>query len=30
MATGSLYPCLALHGFFNGFGLIVAALVARG
>jgi membrane protease YdiL (CAAX protease family) len=30
MATRSIFPCLALHGFFNGFGLIVAALVARG
>jgi CAAX protease family protein len=29
-STGSIYPCIALHGFFNGFGLIVAALVARG
>ena len=29
-ATGSIYPCIALHGFFNGFGLVVAALVARG
>ena len=27
-STGSLYPCIALHGFFNGFGLVVAALVA--
>jgi len=25
--TGSLYPCLALHGTFNAFGLVVAALV---
>jgi CAAX protease family protein len=29
-ATGSILPCIALHGFFNGFGLVVAALVARG
>ena len=29
-STGSLYPCVALHAFFNGFGLVVAALVARG
>jgi membrane protease YdiL (CAAX protease family) len=29
-STGSLFPCIALHGFFNGFGLVVAALVARG
>ena len=29
-ATRSIYPCVALHGFFNGFGLVVAALVARG
>lgn len=29
-STGSIYPCIALHGFFNGFGLVVAALVARG
>jgi membrane protease YdiL (CAAX protease family) len=29
-STGSIYPCVALHGFFNGFGLVVAALVARG
>lgn len=29
-ATGSIFPCIALHGFFNGFGLVVAALVARG
>lgn len=29
-ATGSIYPCVALHAFFNGFGLVVAALVARG
>jgi membrane protease YdiL (CAAX protease family) len=29
-ATGSIYPCIALHGFFNGFGLVAAALVARG
>jgi len=27
-STGSIYPCIALHGFFNGFGLLVAALVA--
>jgi membrane protease YdiL (CAAX protease family) len=27
-STGSIYPCIALHGFFNGFGLVVAALVA--
>jgi membrane protease YdiL (CAAX protease family) len=26
-ATGSLYPCIALHAAFNGFGLVVAALV---
>jgi membrane protease YdiL (CAAX protease family) len=29
-STGSIYPCIALHSFFNGFGLVVAALVARG
>jgi membrane protease YdiL (CAAX protease family) len=29
-ATGSIFPCIALHGFFNGFGLVVAAFVARG
>ena len=29
-STGSIYPCIALHGFFNGFGLVVAALVALG
>lgn len=29
-STGSIYPCIALHGFFNGLGLVVAALVARG
>jgi membrane protease YdiL (CAAX protease family) len=29
-STGSIYPCIALHGFFNGFGLVVAALFARG
>jgi len=29
-STGSIYPCVALHAFFNGFGLVVAALVARG
>jgi membrane protease YdiL (CAAX protease family) len=29
-STGSIYPCIALHAFFNGFGLLVAALVARG
>jgi uncharacterized protein len=29
-STGSIYPCIALHGFFNGFGLALAALVARG
>jgi membrane protease YdiL (CAAX protease family) len=29
-ATGSIYPCIALHVFFNGFGLLVAALVAQG
>ena len=27
-STGSIFPCIALHGFFNGFGLIVAALVS--
>ncbi|MGH2472841.1 MAG: lysostaphin resistance A-like protein, partial [Candidatus Limnocylindria bacterium] len=21
-STGSIYPCIALHGFFNGFGLV--------
>jgi membrane protease YdiL (CAAX protease family) len=26
-STGSIFPCIALHGFFNGFGLVVAALV---
>jgi membrane protease YdiL (CAAX protease family) len=30
MATGSIFPCIGLHAFFNGFGLVVAALVARG
>ena len=29
-STRSIFPCIALHGFFNGFGLVVAALVARG
>ena len=29
-STGSIFPCVALHGFFNAFGLVVAALVARG
>jgi membrane protease YdiL (CAAX protease family) len=29
-STGSIYPCIALHAFFNGFGLVVAALFARG
>ena len=29
-STGSIYPCIALHGFFNGFGLVVAALFAQG
>jgi membrane protease YdiL (CAAX protease family) len=29
-STGSIYPCIALHAFFNGFGLVVAALVASG
>ena len=29
-ATGSIFPCIALHAFFNGFGLVVAALVAMG
>jgi CAAX protease family protein len=29
-STGSIYPCIALHGFFNGFGLVVAALVGSG
>ncbi len=29
-STGSIFPCIALHGFFNGFGLILAALVAGG
>jgi membrane protease YdiL (CAAX protease family) len=29
-ATGSIFPCIALHAFFNGFGLAVAALVSRG
>lgn len=28
-STGSIFPCIALHSFFNGFGLAVAALVAR-
>lgn len=28
--TGSIYPCIALHAFFNGFGLVVAAVFARG
>jgi membrane protease YdiL (CAAX protease family) len=27
-STGSIFPCIALHGFFNGFGLVVAALVS--
>jgi membrane protease YdiL (CAAX protease family) len=27
-STGSIYPCIALHAFFNGFGLVVAALVS--
>jgi membrane protease YdiL (CAAX protease family) len=29
-STGSIFPCIALHAFFNGFGLLIAALVARG
>ena len=29
-STGSIYPCIALHAFFNGFGLVAAALFARG
>jgi membrane protease YdiL (CAAX protease family) len=29
-STGSIFPCIALHGFFNGFGLVIAALVGRG
>jgi membrane protease YdiL (CAAX protease family) len=29
-STGSIYPCIALHAFFNGFGLVIAALVASG
>jgi membrane protease YdiL (CAAX protease family) len=29
-ATRSIYPCVALHSVFNGFGLVVAALIARG
>jgi membrane protease YdiL (CAAX protease family) len=29
-ATGSIYPCVALHGFFNGFGLVAAALFSQG
>jgi membrane protease YdiL (CAAX protease family) len=29
-STGSIYPCIALHGFFNGFALVIAALVAPG
>jgi membrane protease YdiL (CAAX protease family) len=29
-STGSIYPCIALHAFFNGFGLVLAALVASG
>jgi membrane protease YdiL (CAAX protease family) len=29
-STGSIFPCIALHGFVNGLGLVVAALVARG
>ena len=27
-STGSLFPCIALHGVFNGFGLIAAAAFA--
>jgi membrane protease YdiL (CAAX protease family) len=27
-STGSIFPCIALHAFFNGFGLVVAALVS--
>jgi CAAX protease family protein len=27
-STGSLFPCIALHGLFNGFGLIAAAAFA--
>jgi len=29
-STGSIYPCIALHAFFNGFALVIAALVAQG
>jgi hypothetical protein len=29
-ASGSLYPCIALHAVFNGFGLVAAALVSPG
>ena len=29
-STGSIYPCIALHGFFNGFSLVVAAVFAPG
>jgi len=29
-STGSIFPCIALHGFFNGFGLVVAAFFGSG
>ena len=29
-STGSIFPCMALHAFFNGFGLVVAAFVGSG
>jgi membrane protease YdiL (CAAX protease family) len=29
-STGSIYPCIALHGLFNGLGLVIAALAAPG
>lgn len=29
-STGSIFPSVLFHGFFNGFALVIAALVARG
>ena len=29
-SSGSLYPCIALHALFNGFGLAAAAVVGGG
>jgi membrane protease YdiL (CAAX protease family) len=29
-ASGSLFPCIALHAVFNGFGLVAASLISNG